>query len=237
LSERTGATDIEARAHVLSVQRTARYYTLGPTHGFPREIWFVCHGFGQLAGRFIRHFASLDDGTRLIVAPEALNRFYLDPLPERRNHAEPRVGATWMTREFRDAEIADYVAYLDRLGTEIKHHLAGASPRIVVLGFSQGTATVCRWLASSDFRADQLVLWAGQVPPELDLVAWSNATNNVPVTLVVGDADQYASPAALTAEAERFSAAGIAYTLQRFSGGHVIDAAALDALAASFAGK
>src|SRR2546430_248789 len=133
--------------HAIAVPRTARYYTLGPTHGFPRELWFVCHGYGQLAGRFIQQFAPIDDGTRLIVAPEALSRFYLDPLSERRHQRSPRVGATWMTREDRHAEIADYVSYLDLLSAEVKHHLAGASPRIVFLGFSQGTATVSRWLA------------------------------------------------------------------------------------------
>ena len=43
-----------------------------------REVWFVLHGFGQLSPYFIRHFGVLADGTRLIVAPEALNRFYLE---------------------------------------------------------------------------------------------------------------------------------------------------------------
>src|SRR5689334_8649251 len=97
----------EITEHTIVVPRTARYSTLGPMHGFPRELWFVCHGFGQLAGRFIRNFAPIDDGTRLIVAPEAHNRYYLDSIQERRSQQSPRVGATWMTREFRDAEIAD----------------------------------------------------------------------------------------------------------------------------------
>ncbi|MFL5521990.1 MAG: hypothetical protein ACJ8B6_13695, partial [Gemmatimonadales bacterium] len=66
----SAAADPTITAHALIVPRTARYYTLGPTHGFPRELWFVCHGYGQLAGRFLRQFAPLDDGTRLIVAPE-----------------------------------------------------------------------------------------------------------------------------------------------------------------------
>src|SRR4051794_4030838 len=140
----------KAIEHAITVPRTARYYTLGPTHGFPRELWFVLHGYGQLAGRFIEQFAPIDDGTRLIVAPEALSRFYLDSIPERRKQSAPRVGATWMTREAREHEIADYIEYLDRLALEVKHHLSGASPRIIVLGFSQATATVSRWLGSSD---------------------------------------------------------------------------------------
>jgi predicted esterase len=222
--------------HTITVPRTARYYTLGPMHGFPRELWFVCHGFGQLAERFVKRFSPIDDGTRLIVAPEAHNRFYLDPLPERRNQENPRVGATWMTREFREAEIDDYVRYLEELSTEVRHQISGASPRIVVLGFSQGTATVCRWLARSGMRADQLVLWAGLIPPELELASWQESLEGAQVTLIVGDTDQNASPELLSAEGERLSSAGVAFALQRFPGGHVIDADALTHLAASFAG-
>ena len=222
--------------HALVVPRTARYYTLGPTHGFPREIWFVCHGYGQLASRFLRQFAPLDDGTRLIVAPEGLSRFYLDPIPKRRNDAAPRIGASWMTREDRDAEIADYVAYLELLSTELRHPLSGAAPRIVVLGFSQGTATVSRWLAASDLRVSQLVLWGGAIPPELDLAAWSARLHGAAITLVAGDDDEFATPAAVAAEAERLSSAGVAFTMQRYHGGHAIDGDALLRLAEGFSG-
>ena len=107
-------------------------------------------------------------------------------MSERRQHETPRVGATWMTREDRLAEIEDYIAYLEQLTMELRHHLAGAGPRIVVLGFSQGTATVCRWLAASDLRADQIVLWAGGIPPELDVADWSARLHGAPLTLVAG---------------------------------------------------
>jgi predicted esterase len=222
--------------HALVVRRTARYYTLGPTHGFPRELWFVCHGYGQLARRFLTQFAALDDGTRLIVAPEGLSRFYLDPVAERRAQAAPRVGATWMTREARESEIEDYVAYLEQLSTEIRHHLTGAGPRIVVLGFSQGTATVCRWLGASDLRADQIVLWSGSIPPELDLAEWAARLHGAPLTLVAGDTDELVSGNAVAAEGERLSTAGVAFTLLRHEGGHVIDPDGLLRLAEGFEG-
>lgn len=222
--------------HALVVPRTARYYTLGPTHGFPRELWFVCHGYGQLAERFLGQFAPLDDGTRLIVAPEALSRFYLDPIPQRRHDPSPRIGATWMTREDREAEIADYVEYLERLSSEIRHPLRGAAPRLIVLGFSQGTATVSRWLAASELRVDQLVLWGGGIPPELDVASWSSRLHGAHISLVAGEQDDFATPTALAAEAERLSAAGVAYTLHRFSGGHTVDPVALTHLADGFAG-
>ena len=222
--------------HTIHVRRTARYYTIGPTHGFPRELWVVVHGYGQLARRFIESFTPLDDGTRLVMAPEALSRFYLDPIAERRTHAEPRVGATWMTREDREAEIADYLAYLEQLTWETRRHLAGAGPRIVVLGFSQGTATVCRWLASSELRADQLVLWAGGIPPELDVAKWSARLHGASLTLVAGESDEMVPASAVVTEGERLSAAGVAFTLRRHAGGHRIEAEALLRLAEGFEG-
>jgi predicted esterase len=165
-----------------------------------------------------------------------LSRFYLDPIPTRRNDPSPRIGASWMTREDRESEIADYVAYLERLATEIRHPLAGAAPRLVVLGFSQGTATVSRWLATSEMRVEQLVLWAGSIPPELDLAAWAARLHGAAITLVAGDEDELATTTAIAAEAERLSAAGVAYNLVRFHGGHTVNPTALRQLADSFAG-
>jgi predicted esterase len=231
-----GTVEPRVTAHAIVVPRTARYFTLGPTHGFPRELWFVCHGYGQLASRFLRQFAPLDDGTRLIIAPEGLSRFYLDPIPKRRSDPSPRIGASWMTREDRESEIADYVAYLERLATEIRHPLAGAAPRLVVLGFSQGTATVSRWLAASEMRVEQLVLWAGSIPPELDVAAWAARLHGAAITLVAGDEDELATPAAVATEAERLSAAGVGYNLLRFHGGHTVNETALKQLAEGFVG-
>jgi predicted esterase len=222
--------------HRIRVRRSARYYTLGPTHGFPRELWVVLHGYGQLAARFLAWFAPLDDGTRVIAAPDGLSRFYLDPVAERRGQAAPRVGATWMTREDREHEIEDYVAYLEQLSGEVRRHLAGAAPRIVVLGFSQGTATMCRWLAASELRADQVVLWAGGIPPELDVAEWSARLHGAALTLVAGEQDEMVPASAVVQEGERLSAAGVAFTLLRHPGGHRVDGDALLSLAAGFEG-
>jgi predicted esterase len=196
----------------------------------------VLHGYGQLAAHFLAWFAPLDDGTRLIAAPEGLSRFYLDPVAERRGQAAPRVGATWMTREDREHEIEDYVAYLEQLSGEVRRHLAGAAPRIVVLGFSQGTATMCRWLAASELRADQVVLWAGGIPPEFDVAEWSAKLHGAPLTLVAGEQDEMVPASAVVQEGERLSAAGVAFTLLRHPGGHRVDGDALLSLAAGFEG-
>src|SRR6059036_4311653 len=124
--------------HHLSVSRTARYFTLGERSAAVAEVWFACHGYGQLAARFLEKLRVLDDGTRYLVAPEGLSRFYLSESP-----TERRVGASWMTREDRLAEIADYVQYLDAVYATVRTGRERSRARVTVLGFSQGTATAC----------------------------------------------------------------------------------------------
>ena len=91
--------------HIL-VTKTARYFTLGELNENTRELWFVLHGYAQLASDFIQDFEGLDNGTRFIVAPEGLNKFYA-----RGFGGKP--AASWMTSEDRENEIIDYINYLN----------------------------------------------------------------------------------------------------------------------------
>jgi predicted esterase len=216
------------REHHLPVSRTARYCTLGDGGPAVREMWFVVHGYGQLATYFIRHFAVLADPSRLIVAPEALSRFYLDQ-PASFAASGARVGASWMTREDRLAEIDDHVRFLDTLYERMLADVR-ADVRVTVLGFSQGVATATRWLCRGRSRADALVLWAGPFPPDLDRAS-AAPLGRVRVTRVVGDADPMAAPDAVAADEERLRVAGIQAPLIRFAGGHQIDRDTLRSLA------
>src|SRR4051812_20505745 len=112
------ASAVQPHTHHIRVERTARYFTIGATDSAPKSIWFILHGYAQLAGVFIRFFGDLADDETLIVAPEALNRFYLLN-PDQAAAKDRPVGATWMTREDRESEINDYVEYLDALYDEI----------------------------------------------------------------------------------------------------------------------
>ena len=216
--------------HHVIVRRSARYYTLGPLDGPVAEVWIVCHGFAQLGSRFIRYFQPLDDGTRLIVAPEALNRFYIEATPGAHG-PESKVGATWMTREDRLREIEDYVGYLDGLADTIFGRVDRSSVRLTVLGFSQGVATVARWVVLGRTRPDHLVLWASPLPPEIDIGAGAETLARVPrISVVVGNGDADAQRA-LPLERERMQRLGLAYTLDSFDGGHRIDTDSLLRLA------
>src|SRR4029077_7364472 len=123
--------DLNMDEHRIRTQRSARYYTLGPAGAAAREGWFVCHGYAQLAGRFLEKLRVLDDGHRHLVAPEGLSRFYLSQSP-----AERRVGACWMTREDRLAEIDDYVHYLDAVYAAVFARVDRAAVTVHALGYS-----------------------------------------------------------------------------------------------------
>jgi len=205
-----------ARVHRIEVTRSARYVSLGPDDGTATELWFVLHGYGQLAAQFIHVFDALDDGSRLIVAPEALNRFYLDGV-DTTPAAERAVGATWMTREDREHEIADYLAYLDGVAERVH----AAASRVIVLGFSQGTATAARWIARGRIRPAQTIMWGGFLPPELDL-SGQQPFGQSPLLIVIGQQDRFVSSERVVEEERRLRAAGVSYEVIRYPGGHGI---------------
>jgi predicted esterase len=215
--------------HRLVVPRTARYATLGDRGAGVREVWFVLHGFGQLSPYFIRHFGVLADGTRLVVAPEALSRFYLERTSWK-GAGTARVGATWMTREEREAEMEDYVRYLDLLADRVFADVPREAVRVTVLGFSQGVATGARWLCRGRVRADAFVMWAGPFPPELDAAAVA-PLRGMRLTRVLGEEDEMARPDHVASEDERIRALALDAPLVRFAGGHALHRETLLAVA------
>jgi len=215
--------------HHLTVSRTARYWTLGDPGPGLREVWFVLHGYAQLAGSFLRHCQPLADPARLVVAPEGLSRFYVG------DHTRPagpdaKVGASWMTREDRLNDIADYVTYLDQLYATVFDQVRRDDVTVHVLGFSQGTATATRWLVRGAARADRLILWGAPLPGDLDLAADGARLQGVTVTLVVGAKDGFLTPKVLAADEARLRERGIPYRVQRFEGGHELDPDVLRAI-------
>ncbi|HTI03785.1 MAG TPA: dienelactone hydrolase family protein [Gemmatimonadales bacterium] len=200
--------------HFLSTPRTARYFTLGTVGA--QDLWLVLHGYSNLAARFLERFRPIASAERCIVAPEGLSRFYLTESP-----SERRVGASWMTREDRLHEIEDYVRYLDAVYTEVR----GREDGVTVLGFSQGTATACRWTALSAVRVSRLIIWGGEVPPDLDLgqPVVAERLRAARLTLVYGTSDEYFTPKVVAATEARLKAADVPYELRSYEGGHQID--------------
>lgn len=206
--------------HRLETARTGRYHTLGDADR-AREQWFLLHGYGQPAADLLASCAELAAPQRLLVAPEALSRFYL------RGGTGP-VGASWMTREDREHEIADTLGWLDRV--------AGAldAPHVrarCALGFSQGAAAACRWAALGRTRIDRLVLWGGGVPPDVDLARCRARLRGLRLQLVRGAEDRVHDDERLAEDSRRLAEHGIEHDVRAFDGGHAVDGRALRRLA------
>lgn len=203
--------------HRIQVPRTARYCQLGELAS-TRQLWLVCHGYGQLAPYFIRHFrlaAQQVPGT-VVVAPEGLSRFYLQG-------NGGRVGATWMTSEDRLTEIEDFSRYLDAL---LQQLLPACPPdvQVVVLGFSQGATTVSRWLLRGQFAPAHLILWAGTFPEDVDPAAASALLTRLPrLTVVCGDADGYLPPERVNAQLTLLRQHGAEPEMRWFEGHHELN--------------
>lgn len=214
--------------HHLTVARRARYFLEGDP-ATAHDVWYALHGYGQLAADFVAGCRALFEPGRLVVAPEALSRFYLDRTPPPPG-TPPKVGATWMTREDRDAEIADQIGYLDALHAHVGALRGDASATVRVLGFSQGVATAVRWVLAGGIVPDELVLWAGNAPPEID--AGARKLAGMRVTLVTGEKDSLVEWANMEETAMRLGAFGLDVRLLRFAGGHRLDDATLRTIAA-----
>ncbi len=164
-----GKIPVLCRVHIniqqtfLETPRTARLATWGNASPTTRYVWLVAHGYGELAAYFIRPFTCLDADTHFVVAPEGLSRYYLQGV-------DGRVGASWMTREARQLEIADQHAYLDRVWQWISGQVPPAV-QLITLGFSQGVPTILRWLDQRDLPVKHIVCWAGSPPEDANLTA------------------------------------------------------------------
>lgn len=215
--------------HQILTQRTARYFTLrgdGPI----RRIWILLHGHAMLAERFLGYLNSMAGAATLLVAPEALSRFYLGTRLD--GGHDQQVGATWMTKEERAAEIADNTAYLDRLMQEVTPPEYPRVP-VAVLGFSQGVATVARWLAHGTLQPRLLVCWGAPAPADAPLEAVAALCGAV--RLVAGSDDPIVPAGLFERTAEKLLSIGVDADAIRFPGGHVLHAATARALAEHFA--
>jgi predicted esterase len=212
----------------LRVQRSARYYVLGSLGPDTRELWIACHGYGQLASGFAKPFERIASDTRAIIVPEALSRFYRVETGERHGPDTP-VGASWMTREDREQEIADNIAYLDALASSVQAEIARPGARLTAFGFSQGVATVCRWVALGTVHVSRMILWGGNLAQDLQL--GPAMFRGASVTLVAGRSDTVVPPEVTERAFAGLREHGIDADIVRHEGGHLLKRDVLEELA------
>lgn len=202
-------------AHHIYTRRTARYFTLGNTTN-PKKVWIVLHGYAFLASTFIKDFEAFANDDILIIAPEALSRFYAKGLGG-------DAAASWMTREDRLADIADNVTYLDTLYSELIQPL-GDGVEVNALGFSQGAATLARWAVFGMPVFNKIVFWAGDIPNDLDKDRITQLSTQSDITVVWGTEDTLIPPGYTDKLKQMLTDWGVRYTSRTFDGKHEMNA-------------
>lgn len=210
---------METSEHHIKFEKSGRYFTYGNPET-AQHLLIALHGYGQLAAYFIRKFHALDPDKYFVVCPEGLHRFY-------QKGTAGRVGASWMTKEDRLTDIADYISFLDTLMTDL--NAFNRFEKKTLLGFSQGGATASRWMAYGAHSFDQFFLWAAVFPPDMhaSMYVKFKSTKNY---FVVGTNDEYTSMEKAKAYHKSLNEQEMQFDFLTFEGNHTIDIDLLETL-------
>lgn len=217
----------QATKSFVEVPRTARYYKLNNVSNSTKNVWIAFHGYGQLAEYFIKHFEELDSNENTIIAVEGLSRFYVDGLTG-------RVGASWMTKDERELEIKDQSNYINAVLQDCGINPKDENVNLIVLGFSQGTATAIRWMVNNTIRPKQLVMWAGSLPHDVDTSEHSYIFNGLSMHYAFGNEDQFLKDVDMDEKLQEMQKTGMNIQTWTFEGKHVMDKPTLAKIVNSF---
>ena len=166
----------------INVTKRARYFQIGEANSSIKKVWMVFHGYAMLSEFFIKKFEILNDRETLIIAPEALNRFYI-------TENFSRVGASWMTKLERENDIVENNQYIESLFQKVSKDIGHSNFQLNVLGFSQGSATACRWIFSANNKTNNFIVWAGDIPKDCLKDENRSKWNSLNTFLVFGTKD------------------------------------------------
>jgi predicted esterase len=199
----------------INVTKRARYYQIGEANSSIKKVWMVFHGYAMLSEFFIKKFETLNDGETLIIAPEALNRFYI-------TENFSRVGASWMTKLERENDIIENNKYIESLFQRVAKDIGHSNFQLNVLGFSQGSATACRWIFSTNNKANNFIVWAGDIP--IDCLKDENRSkwNSLNTFLVFGTKDPLITTDLSLKFQKRISEYKLNFDLVEYDGDHRI---------------
>ncbi len=208
----------------------ARYFTAGRLSPDTRQVWFVFHGYGQLASYFLKKFEFLAEKGIYLIAPEGLSRYYLSELTDA-GRPDNRVGASWMTRENRLMDIANYVRYLSSVAEK---ELRNTRAPVTLFGFSQGCATACRWATDGGINFERLILWAGLFPPDMNFERGHSLLSKRKTLMVVGKDDPYLTAHRMKEFDQLAGKLGITPEKIQFEGKHELNSVLLEKLATDY---
>src|SRR5262245_36679451 len=161
--------------------------------GVRRGVLLGFHGYREQARIQMDRMAAIPGADAwTLVSVQALHRFYRGRTDE--------VVASWMTREDREAMIADNLGYLDAVVASLG---VPDSLPMACAGFSQGVAMAFRTAVRGVRCAAGVIGVGGTVPPELPADA---AVAFPPVLLIRGARDELYTQSKLDADEAALSA-------------------------------
>ena len=200
--------------HKLVVNRTAHYSTFGSLSKETESIWIVAHGYGQLAKNMVERFDRLDPSKHFVIAVEGLNRFYW--------HSNNKPAACWMTSEDRYDEIEDFVGFLNSIYARYCRHVDYDKVKINLFGFSQGCATLWRWIHAVQPHFHRMINWAGWIPEDLSYHHMTAYLKEKHLSLHYGDSDHFITSESVKNITEVIDKNNLEVSISTFEGGHVI---------------
>lgn len=135
--------------------KTNKTYSTLNTIDKNQNIWFACHGIGQLSHYFLNNFLNIPKEKNYIIAPQAPSKYY-------HSTQTKRVGACWLTKENTQIEQHNIFRYFD----EILNQEKPVTPNIF-MGFSQGVSVMLRYLVYKKLNVNDIVIMSGKIPEEL----------------------------------------------------------------------
>lgn len=215
------------QSHQLKVTRTAHLFTLGEQENATnREYWIICHGYAHLASSVLEKFEILNDGSRFLIAPEGLSKFYW-------NGFSGKVVASWMTSRNREDEINDYADYLTAVYQSFIPSDIGAA-KVILFGFSQGCATLCRWIMRDTPLFHRLILWGGMLPEDLNFKSKKDYLQDKQLFAVYGDDDEFITPMRLANQKKFVDTQQLDLIIHQYAGRHVVIPSELENIAKSW---
>ena len=197
--------------HQLKTAKTGRVFIEGDIQS-ANLVFIALHGYAQLATTFIQEFAPIVQPGIAVIAPEGLHRFY-------RKGFYGDVVASWMTKEDRLNDIKDYCGFLDQVYAKFIQ----PNQHVVLVGFSQGVATACRWMSASKPRINQLVFWSGSIPTDLP-IEHLDALHNCQSFMVYDDKDVFRTAESVAKQEKFLKAAELQVTEWKMHDGHALKA-------------
>lgn len=160
----------------IEVQQELSYYIQGNPEN-STEVFFLFHGYAQSADDMFEIFNDIIPSNACSIYFEGSSHFYSKGVKGKSVNS-------WMTSKYRELQITNHLAYID---TTIKSLNLNNNTQITAIAFSQGVATLSRYVAS--FPEIGLRCFFIGSPPAEEYQKFPTKRKND--LLIVGEKDRY----------------------------------------------